>query len=456
MTAGKFRAERYWDGGRFLLADIETGKENCVVVYKVDRLSRSLLDFTKIVETFDRHGVSFVSVTQAFNTATSMGRLVLNVLLSFAQFEREMISERTRDKIAAARRKGKWSGGMPILGYTVVDTKSVLDSAKAARVRQIFAMYLKHESLLEVVRELDSRGWRTKQWETRKAVNRGGRRFDKSSLYQLLTNVVYIGKVRYKDEIHDGEQQPIVDGEVFARAQTLLKRNGRCGGRAVRNKHGALLRGLLTCDACECGMSHSYTTNGARQYRYYVCNHAQKPGWQTCPSPSIPAGEIERLVLDQIRCIGHDPTVVLSTWDQVQRQTAEKMEQQTAEKIALRQQLRADHTELARLSASGGNVAQLAELHDRIRVAEQRSVEIERDLNQLKGESLDEAEVRAALANFDALWDTLTPREQARIVELLVERVTYHSQRGTISITFRPCGIKSLGEELAEKQETAA
>ncbi len=177
---------KYDDGGftganmdrpalRRLLADIEAGKVDCVIVYKVDRLSRSLLDFARIMETFDRRKVSFVSVTQAFNTASSMGRLVLNVLLSFAQFEREMISERTRDKIAAARRKGKWIGGMPLLGYNVVDTKLVIEPDEAAQVRAIFQLYLDHDGLLPVVAELERRGWCNKTWTTKKGDQRGGK-----------------------------------------------------------------------------------------------------------------------------------------------------------------------------------------------------------------------------------------------------------------------------------------
>lgn len=252
---------RYDDGGftganmdrpalRRLLADIEAGKVDCVVVYKVDRLSRSLLDFGKIIEAFERHKTSFVSVTQAFNTATSMGRLVLNVLLSFAQFEREMISERTRDKIAATRRKGKWSGGMPVLGYNVAETKLIVNEGEANLVRQIFELYLEHQSLLAVVRELKARGCRTKRWTTKKDLVRGGRPFDKGSLYQLLTNPAYIGKVRYKDEVHTGEHKAVVAAEVFDRAQSLLRTNGRSGGRAVRNKHGALLGRLLRCPEC--------------------------------------------------------------------------------------------------------------------------------------------------------------------------------------------------------------
>ena len=161
-----------------LLADIEAGKVDCVVVYKVDRLSRSLLDFARMMETFEKHHVSFVSVTQQFNTSTSMGRLVLNVLLSFAQFEREIISERTRDKIAAARRKGKWSGGMPLLGYDVDPrgSKLIVNEDEAARVRAIFELYLERQSMIATIEELDCRGWVNKRWTTRKGHERGGHR----------------------------------------------------------------------------------------------------------------------------------------------------------------------------------------------------------------------------------------------------------------------------------------
>jgi site-specific DNA recombinase len=300
--------DRYDDGGftggnmdrpalRRLMVDIEAGKVDCVIVYKVDRLSRSLLDFARIMETFDRHNVSFVSVTQQFNTSTSMGRLVLNVLLSFAQFEREIISERTRDKIAAARRKGKWSGGMPLLGYNVdpQGSKLVVNEREADRVRAIFDLYAEHQSLLAVVAELDERGWVNKRWTTKKGIERGGKRFTKTSLHKLLTNVTYIGKLRYKDEVHDGEHEAIVSTVAWQQVQSLLSRNGRTGGAAVRNKFGALLKGILHCSACGTAMSPTHSTkNGNKRYRYYVCTNAQKRGWHNCPSKSIPAGEIER------------------------------------------------------------------------------------------------------------------------------------------------------------------
>jgi site-specific DNA recombinase len=238
--------DRYDDGGftggnmdrpalARLLTDIAAGKIQAVVVYKVDRLSRSLLDFAKMMETFDKYNVSFVSVTQQFNTATSMGRLVLNVLLSFAQFEREIISERTRDKIAATRRKGKWTGGHPLLGYDVDPRGSflIVNEDEAARVRQIFALYLKHEGLIPVVRELERRGWVSKRWVTRKGRARGGQPFTKTSLHRLLSNVVYAGKIKYKNEVHSGEHTRIVDKDVWKQVQALPRTSPNSSQRAV-------------------------------------------------------------------------------------------------------------------------------------------------------------------------------------------------------------------------------
>jgi site-specific DNA recombinase len=279
------------------------GKIDCVVVYKVDRLSRSLLDFARLMETFEKHHVSFVSVTQQFNTATSMGRLVLNVLLSFAQFEREIISERTRDKIAATRRKGKWSGGMPILGYDVHSPRSglVVNAVEAQRVQAIFGLYLEHRGLLPVVEELSRRGWHNKRWTTRKGRLRGGQPFSKTTLHKLLTNPVYLGKVRYKEEVHDGEHAGIVNADLWQQVRVLLHHN-RCAGPRSRGSSGALLRGLLRCRACGCAMISAQTVrHPAVRYRYYVCLRAQKQGYRKCPKPAVPAKEIERFVLEQIR-----------------------------------------------------------------------------------------------------------------------------------------------------------
>ena len=318
--------ERYDDGGysggnvdrpalKRLMAAIERGEVDCIVVYKVDRLSRSLMDFARLMEVFDRRGVSFVSVTQQFNTTHSMGRLTLNILLSFAQFEREIISERTRDKIAAARRKGKWAGGRPVLGYDLIPGKCRLEvnPGEAERVRAIFDLYLRHKSLVAVVRELERRRWGTKSWTTRAGKAMGGRPFDKKALLALLDNVVYLGQVRHHKSVYAGEHEAIVDAEVFERTRRTLRSNGVSGGMYVRNKHGALLKSLLVCGPCARAMVHSFTCRGKRRYRYYVCTTCQTKGWDQCPSKSVPAEQMEAFVVERIRGLARDPAVLEAT-----------------------------------------------------------------------------------------------------------------------------------------------
>src|ERR1700730_10012616 len=307
-----------------LLADIQAGKIDCVLVYKVDRLSRSLLDFARMMETFELHQVAFVSVTQQFNTAHSMGRLVLNVLLSFAQFEREIISERTRDKIAAARRKGKWSGGLPLLGYDVDPrgSKLVVNAEEARQVQAIFALYLECGGLLATVQELEKRGWRNKRWQTRKGHLRGGLPFTKGSLHHLLTNVVYRGKVKYKKDVRPGEHQAIVDPQVWQQVQDKLSRQTRS---RERFSSGASLKGLLHCRPCGTTMTPTYASkNGGRRYGYYVCTNALPRGRTSCTSPSLPSPAIEEWVLERLQEVAREadakqyPLVAeLATWEKV-------------------------------------------------------------------------------------------------------------------------------------------
>ncbi len=305
--------DRYDDGGfsggnmrrpalERLLEDAAAGRIDCVLVYKVDRLSRSLLDFARMMEVFERHGVSFVSVTQQFNTATSMGRLMLNVLLSFAQFEREIISERTRDKMRAARRRGQRLGGTPVLGYDV-DPQThqlVVLPPEAERVRAIFQIYGQLHGLTATVRELARRGWVAKRWTTRKGIVRGGRPFNKASLHYLLTNVTYLGRVRFQGQIYEGDHEAIVPEAMFGRVQQLLSQNRRARRRSQRSGCRGLLEGVLYCAPCEAPMVHTYTSKGSRRYRYYVCSSAQQRGRETCPSRSVPAEEIERFIWQQV------------------------------------------------------------------------------------------------------------------------------------------------------------
>ncbi|VTU02514.1 resolvase : Resolvase domain protein OS=Isosphaera pallida (strain ATCC 43644 / DSM 9630 / IS1B) GN=Isop_2455 PE=4 SV=1: Resolvase: Recombinase: Zn_ribbon_recom [Gemmataceae bacterium] len=462
--------DRYDDGGftggntdrpalKRLMADIEADKVDCVIVYKVDRLSRSLLDFAQMMRTFEERQVSFVSVTQQFNTGTSMGRLVLNVLLSFAQFEREIISERTRDKIAATRRKGKWAGGHPVLGYDVDPHgfKLVVNPAEADRVRQIFALYLEHQSLLPVVRELAARGWAGKRWATRKGPERGGEPLTRTALYRLLTNPVYVGKVKYKDEVHDGEHPAIVDPGVFHRTTALLRRNGTTGGAPVRGAFGSLLKGLLRCAPCGCAMSPTHTTKGARRYRYYACVAAQNRGRASCPTKSVPAEPIEQFVVDQVRGVGRDPAVLRGVLDQTRALHAERTAELETEERGLTKDLSAWHREATRLSVqlkpggdNGGVVGRLAELHDRIGTVDGRVKQVRDQIKSVSAQLVNEGQATRALSAFDPVWGTLTPREQARVVGLLVEAVSFDGRTGAVTVTFRPAGITTLANELSQ------
>ncbi|AMV25204.1 DNA-invertase hin [Gemmata sp. SH-PL17] len=464
---------RYDDGGftgantdrpglHALLADIADGKVDCVVVYKVDRLSRSLLDFAQLMRTFEDKKVAFVSVTQQFSTATSMGRLVLNVLLSFAQFEREIISERTRDKIAATRRKGKWAGGHPVLGYDIdpAGYKLTVNAPEAERVRQIFALYLEHGALLPVVEELERRRWATKRWATRKGPERGGKPFDRTNVYNLLTNPLYTGQVRYKDEVHEGEHPAIVEPAVFAAVQHALTRNGRTGGALVRNRFGALLKGLLRCGPCGAAMTPSHSTKGTTRYRYYVCTHAQKRGYGTCPSKSIPAEPIESFVVERVRAVGRDPELLRQVLEQAQEKGAARIAELEAENRDLEKDLRAWHREVTQLAGqlhpgdvNGPLVTRLADLHARIGAAEHRAAKVRECLTAVTDQLISEEDAARALAAFDPVWAILTPLERARVIALLVARVEYDGRTGAVTVSFHPTGLTALADELARHHE---
>jgi len=287
-----------------LLDDVDGRRVDCIVVYKVDRLSRSLLDFARLIDRFDQRAVSFVSVTQQFNTTTSLGRLTLNILLSFAQFEREIIGERTRDKMSAARRKGKWIGGTPVLGYDVAPAggRLIVNEKEATRVREIFALVVQHRySLSAVVAELALRRWKTKSWKSEAGKVHAGRAFAKASLRRLLTNAVYAGNVEHRGTTYAGEHAGIIEASVWQQVNAKLRSGRRTEPGATRVPQNALLAGLLFCKNCKCPMIPTYTSKPGRRYRYYVCQTARRNGWRSCPTKSVPARMIEEAVLDQLR-----------------------------------------------------------------------------------------------------------------------------------------------------------
>ncbi|MBW6398891.1 recombinase family protein [Roseomonas sp. HJA6] len=351
--------DRYDDGGvsggtldrpalKRLLADIEAGLIDVIVCYKIDRLSRSLMDFAKLVQTFDDNEVTFVAVTQSFNTTTSMGRLTLNILLSFAQYEREIIGERVRDKIAASRARGMWMGGPVPLGYRVENRKLVVDEAGAATVRRVFEGFAEIGSATRLLPVLRAEGLVTKT----------GRPFDKGAVYKLLVNRTFLGEAVHKGTSYPGEHAAIIPRDLWDRVHAIMVESPRARAAKNRATAPALLRGLIFGPDGR-AMSPTHTRKKGRLYRYYVSQAVLQGGADDAPHRRLPAGEIEGLVMAQVRALLRQSEVVVGTW----------------------------------------------------RAAREEAPD------------LTEAEVRDALGRLDPLWDELFPGEQERIVRLLVERV---------------------------------
>ena len=307
-----------------LLADIERGLVDIVVVYKIDRLTRSLADFSKMVEVFERNNVSFVSVTQQFNTTTSMGRLMLNVLLSFAQFEREVTGERIRDKIAAAKRKGMWMGGVPPLGYDVVNRVLVINEAEAAVVRRVFEEMLTIGSPTQIAANLTAEGITTKAWTTQDGQTRSGARIDKKYLHKLLRHRIYLGELSHKGNWYPGAHPAIIDHGLWGRVHEILAKDGhaRSVETKIRSRTDALLRGLLYAPTGE-RMYPTYSRKNGRKYHYYVSKSEARFGAAGKTYERIPADQVEAAAVVQIKSVLASPEAITAVCQFVQRNGAQ-------------------------------------------------------------------------------------------------------------------------------------
>jgi DNA invertase Pin-like site-specific DNA recombinase len=383
--------DRYDDGGysggtldrpalQRLITDIEAGLIDVVVVYKIDRLSRALMDFAKLVEVFDRNNVTFVSITQSFNTTTSMGRLTLNILLSFAQFEREVIGERIRDKFAASRKRGLWMGGWAPLGYDVKERKLLVNKDEAELVRSIFERFLQLGSVTQLVRELQSNG----------RVSKRGKPFDKGVVYKLLNNRVYVGEAVHKGTSYPGEHEAIVDRNTFEKVQAILAANGHARAAVTRSATPALLRGLIFTESGR-AMTPASTKKGSRLYRYYVSTDAIRGrGATATTSPMrLPADVVETAVLREIWRLVRAPEIIARAI------------------VAARKERPA----------------------------------------------INESEAIAAIHRCSDVWSALFPAEQARIVHLLVERVTVTADG--LAVDLRTEGLGTVVREMLGSYPTA-
>lgn len=352
-----------------LLADVEDGRIDVVVVYKIDRLSRSLSDFAKIIDLFDAKGVTFVSVTQQFNTTTSMGRLMLNVLLSFAQFEREVTGERIRDKFAASKARGMWMGGVPPLGYDVSDRKLIVNEPEAELVRDIFKRYGETGSAAQLVRELQIEGHTSKVWVTQNGRSHEGKVIDQQLIFKMLRNRLYLGEISHKGKYFPGQHEAIVTPELWEGVHALIEGRKR-GPRVQYKKEPALLNGLLYApDGQRMLPTFTQKKNGKR-YRYYVpyLDKRQSAGATYDPTQpkigALPAAEIEAAVLAQVHQLLLKPEMVVGVW-----------------KASMALQ---------------------------------------------PGQALDEPTVLVAMRQISVVWENLFPIEKNRIMRLLIERVQLH------------------------------
>lgn len=432
---------------RRLLADSQAGKIDCVVVYKVDRLSRSIRDFAKIMEIFEKHGTTFVSVTQQFNTTTSLGRLTLNILLSFAQFEREIISERTRDKQSAAKKRGKWTGGHLILGYDLDSRSSrlVINGEEAEQVRSMFQWYLAGESVFSITAKASQSGWRNKQWTTQDGKLYGGQPIRRAHVYNLLANTLYTGRMLVDGEFYPGEHEAVIDQQTFDLVQARLKQNSTNGDHRHRTRMESLLRGLIYCAGCGSAMYQTYSSSKERRYRYYVCSRAQQQTENYCVTRSVSAPAVEDAVFESIRRVSVHPRVL--------EETARVIRHRLTEEIArLREEMNGVHLRVKNLKSQvvrlrTPDASREAELKEQIGAGEARVTELKREILVRERGRVDGEELRKTMEPFEALWKTMNVQEQGLLLRQLVEKVGYDGRTGKVTVSFKSASVKELCQE---------
>lgn len=303
-----------------LLSDVAAGKIDVVVVYKVDRLSRSLPDFARLVEVFDKHQVSFVAVTQQFNTTSSMGRLTLNILLSFAQFEREVTGERIRDKFLLSKKKGKWMGGCIPLGYDIIDRKLIINEGEATIIREIFKLFVETRSQIETAERINAMGFRTKRHLRKNGKVTGAHKFNRTAIFKLLKNRLYIGEIGHKGQWYPGEHKALIKRSLWDKAEAIFQSNAR--ERKSDSEHRrspSFLRGFIYGPGDD-PLIPTSTGRRGKLHRYYVSSMALKHGCKNATIQNLPAREIEFLVVEQLQGLLKQPEIIFATWQCISEQ----------------------------------------------------------------------------------------------------------------------------------------
>ncbi len=442
---------RYDDGGftganierpafQRLLADIEARKIDVVVVYKVDRLSRSLLDFAKVMERFSASGASFVSVTQNFSTADAMGRLTLNMLMSFAEFERSMISERTRDKIAASRRRGQWTGGPVPFGYSAKEKKLYVNEVEAQVVREAFTLFVQHRQMATVARMLNERGLLPRGARNRPAEK--GLRWTKGSIGRVLRSPLYVGNMMYGDEVHPGLHPRLVDDATYRQVEVILSGKHR-ELRYTGLNPDYVLRGLLRCGRCGAAMSPASTKKGHTVHRYYRCSTRDKEGKKVCAAKPLPAGAMEEFVVERIESATTDRSLIAQVSKQLKgridarRKVVAALRAGLPEEVAKASAAASKYaTELGRLEGRARDLVELklrAET-DRLAAAERQLARAESDDLDLQVADGEREWIVGALKDFERAWRLMTPENRGRLMRALVIEVRVDEAKNEVEV----------------------
>lgn len=436
-----------------LMAEVEAGMVDVIVVYKIDRLSRSLLDFSKMIERFEKLQVSFVSVTQQITTTNAHGRVMLNVLMSFAQYEREVASERIRDKLAAAKRRGKYCGGIPILGYDVdrEQKKLVVNDNEAIMVKFIFRRFLQLGSVTILAKELNDKGYRTKAWVTKTGKKQGDEPWNKSHIYRFLSNRTYIGEVTHKGQVFPGEHQAIIEREIWTEAQELIQEKNRNCSTTPRVNMVSPLKGVMRCGHCDSSMGTTYTKKTDRRYSYYICEKDAKRPVSTCPIKRVPAGDIEKAIIEQLGAVFRTPTLIAQTYEKAREFELQEHQSVSIKRAELEKRVVDVQAEMKKIMTAELTVLEKAE---KLRQNNEQIVELTRAIQEIaKREDaltihgITEREISESFETMDIFWNDLFPLEQKRLIDQLVEVIEIRETG--IDMVLNTAGMSSLILELA-------
>ena len=422
-----------------LLDDVQSGRINTVVVTKLDRLTRSLLDFYHLHRTFEKYDINFVSIDESFDTTSATGRAMLKITLVFAELERERTSERTKSTMRSRATRGLWNGGQ-LLGYDIDEAEpGVLktNEAEADLVREIFETYLECGSVKATARAINERGYRTKAFLSRRGKQQGGKQFNDSHIRKLITNVALIGKTSHSGDVFEGRHEAIIDVRTFRRVQDLIAANTKVRGNVTaRTKHTYLLAGLLRCTRCGSSMSPHHAMSKGREYHYYSCTAPIHRGVTACPVRRISAALVEPVVVEAIRGFARKPELIDEVIKEANAAVREGVPRLQRKRRDLLRKKTAIETEARQVLASlkeGAKInrvvqARLDDLDEQLEAVEIGVKEVDDRIRQEEERVVNAEVVKESLIQFDAMWEAARPGEKKEVIRLLVERVTFDGE----------------------------